>query len=171
MILRTKRLYLRELTRNDFDKLFPILSDPKTMYAYEHGFSKDEVRILLDRQLHSYIVNNFGLQAVLLKETETCIGLCGITLQNYKEKQVPELGYIFQKEYWHQGYAAESALACKDYAFQSLKLNPIYAIIRDTNLSSQKLAEHLGMQKIDTVIKQYYGFSMPHYVYTLKNNT
>lgn len=169
IIAETKRLYLCELTQNDFNTLFPFLSDPQTMYAYEHGFSKDEVQALLNKQLQSYAINNFGLWAVICKETENCIGLCGITLQAYKENQVPELGYIFQKEYWHQGYAAESALACKDYAFQNLQLKQIYAIIRDTNIPSQKLAERLGMQKIDSMIKYYYGFSMPHYVYTLKN--
>lgn len=169
MILQTKRLYLRKLQQSDFNALFPFLSDPQTMYAYEHGFSGEEVQALIDKQLQSYTLNNFGLWAVMQKETEKCIGLCGITLQPYKEKQVPELGYIFQKEYWHQGYATESALTCKDYAFQNLQLKQIYAIIRDTNIPSQKLAKRLGMQKIDTVIKHYYGFNMPHYVYTLKN--
>lgn len=169
ILLETKRLLLRELKQNDFNALLSFLNDPQTMYAYEHGFSKKEVQALLEKQIHSYAVNNFGLWAAILKETETCIGLCGITLQAYKEKQVPELGYIFQKGYWHQGYAAESALACKEYAFENLELPQLYAIIRDSNLPSQKLAERLGMHKIDTIIKHYYGFSMPHYVYTLKN--
>lgn len=169
MILQTNRLYLRKLIQDDFSLLFPFLSDPETMYAYEHGFSQEEVQTLLTKQLQSYAANNFGLWAVILKETETCIGLCGITLQSYKEKQVPELGYIFQKEYWHQGYAAESALACKDYAFQNLQINQLYAIIRDTNIPSQKLADRIGMSRTDSIIKYYYGFTMPHYVYTLKN--
>ena len=168
IIAETKRLYLCKLRQNDFNALFSFLSDPQTMYAYEHGFSAEEVQALIDKQLQSYAVNNFGLWAVILQKTEKCIGLCGITLQAYKEKTVPELGYIFQKEYWHQGYAAESALACKDYAFQNLQLNQIYAIIRNSNIPSQKLAERLGMQKIDSIIKHYYGFTMPHYVYTLK---
>lgn len=168
MIIQTKRLYLRQLVQEDFPSIFLFLSDPKTMYAYEHGFSKEEVQTLLDKQLCSYTVNNFGLWAVIKQETKTCIGLCGITLQLFRENSVPELGYIFQKEYWHQGYAAERALACKEYAFQDLALPQLYAIIRDTNFPSQKLAERIGMQKIDTIIKQYYGFTMPHHVYTLK---
>lgn len=147
IIAETKRLYLCKLRQNDFNALFPILNDPQTMYAYEHGFSGEEVQTLIDKQLQSYAVNNFGLWAVILQETEKCIGLCGITLQAYKEETVPELGYIFQKEYWHQGYAAESALACKDYAFQHLQLNQIYAIIRDANTPLAKTCRATGHAK------------------------
>lgn len=110
-----------------------------------------------------------GLYAVILKENNELIGQCGLTLQDYKGKKVPEIGYLFQRRYWHNGYAAEAAKWWKKYAFEELGLETVYSIIRDTNLPSQKVAERNGMQKTDTIVKHYRNVDMPHYVYCLKN--
>jgi len=32
------------------------------------------------------------------------IGQCGITMQEYKTAQVPEIGYLLAHKYWHKGY-------------------------------------------------------------------
>ena len=70
MILETKRLYLRELKKDDFDSLCEILQDEETMYAYEGAFSDSEVQEWLSRQISRYNTWNFGLWAVILKETD-----------------------------------------------------------------------------------------------------
>ena len=54
MILETDRLLLRQLEETDFDAWATVLGDPEVMYAYEHGFSGDEVRLWLDRQQERY---------------------------------------------------------------------------------------------------------------------
>ena len=51
MILKTKRLLLRELKQDDFDDICKLLQDPIVMYAYEGAFSKKEVQEWLDKQL------------------------------------------------------------------------------------------------------------------------
>lgn len=165
----TERLYLRECTEQDFDEIAFILQDWETMYAYEHGFTEEEVWNTLIKQIRSYRQNNFGLWAVIHKEQKKIIGLCGITVQNYRDGTVPELGYIFHKNFWHKGYACESALACLDYAFQNLKLPLIYAMIRDSNHASLKLAKRLNMRQTDTIVKHYRQKDMPHHVFVLEN--
>ena len=52
-------------------------------------------------------------------------------MQDWNGKMVPEIGYLFEKAYWHRGYASEAAKGCKEYAFQSLKLPRVYSIIRE----------------------------------------
>lgn len=69
MILETERLYLREMNQSDFESLCKILQDEDTMYAYEGAFNVDEVQEWLDRQIFRYQEWNFGLWAVILKET------------------------------------------------------------------------------------------------------
>lgn len=81
MILETKRLFLREITQDDFCSLCKILQDEETMYAYEGAFSDREVQEWLERQISRYQKWGFGLWAVILKETDSMIGQCGLTMQ------------------------------------------------------------------------------------------
>ena len=168
MILETQRLYLREMNQADFDSLCKILQDEETMYAYEGAFSDEEAQEWLDRQISRYRKWNFGLWAVNLKETDEMIGQCGLTMQQWKETEVLEIGYLFNRAYWHKGYATEAAKACKRYAFEVLKAEEVCSIIRDTNTASAKVAVRNGMTKTDAWTKHYKGVEMPHYRYVIR---
>ena len=164
-ILETERLYLREMNQSDYESLCRILQDNETMYAYEGAFTDTEVQEWLDRQIARYKKYNFGLWAVILKDTDKMIGQCGLTMQPWKDTEVLEIGYLFEKAYWHNGYATESARACKKYAFEILKADEVCSIIRDTNTASQNVALRNGMKIADTWTKHYRGVDMPHYRY------
>lgn len=169
MILETKRLILREMNQSDFNSLCKILQDEETMYAYEGAFNDKEAHEWLDRQISRYQKWGFGLWAVVLKETDEMIGQCGLTMQPWKENEVLEIGYLFERQYWHKGYATEAAKACKEYAFNTLKSKEVCSIIRDTNISSQNVAIRNGMTKTDNWIKHYKGVDMLHYRYVIKH--
>ncbi len=168
MILETERLYLREMNQTDFTSLCRILKDEETMYAYEGAFHDAEVQEWLDRQISRYQKWGFGLWAVILKETDEMIGQCGLTMQPWKDKELLEIGYLFERVYWHKGYAAEAAAACKKYAFEVLDADEVCSIIRDTNVASQKVAIKNGMTAADTWTKHYRGVDMPHQLYVVQ---
>lgn len=165
IILETKRLYLREMDNTDFESLCRILQDEEVMYAYEGAFSSQEVQEWLNRQILRYKKFGFGLWAAILKETNEMIGQCGLTMQPWKDQEVLEIGYLFQKLYWHKGYAFEAAQACKKYAFETLNADEVCSIIRDTNTASQNIALSNGMILADSSIKTYKGVDMLHYRY------
>ena len=168
VIIETKRLYLRKLQLSDIKALSDILQDKDVMYAYEHSFSNEEVMQWYEKQQERYENDGAGLLAVILKSENKLIGLCGLTLQDYKDKKVYEIGYLFNRTYWHNGYAIESAKACKKYAFEVLQADEVCSIIRDTNIASQNVALKNGMIKTDCRIKHYKGVDMPHYRYVVK---
>lgn len=170
MILQTKRLYLREINQGDFAALCEILQDKTVMYAYEHAFDDAEVQEWLDKQLQRYKTDGFGLWAVILKKNEKMIGQCGLTMQDCNGKQVVEVGYLFQKTYWHKGYATEAAVACKQYAFDTLNADEVFSIIRENNAASIAVARRNGMTETDRLTKHYYGMDMPHLVFSAKRN-
>lgn len=60
----TERLYLREMTQNDFPALSRILRDPEVMYAYEGAFTEAETQAWLDNQFRRYAETGMGLWAV-----------------------------------------------------------------------------------------------------------
>lgn len=167
MILETERLYLRKMNQDDFHSLCNILQDEDTMYAYEGAFSDNEVQEWLDRQISRYQKWNFGLWAVILKDTDAMIGQCGLTMQPWKDEEVLEIGYLFNRAYWHKGYATEAAIACKKYAYEMLGANEVCSIIKNTNTASQNVAIRNGMTMADTWTKHYRGVDMPHDRYVI----
>jgi RimJ/RimL family protein N-acetyltransferase len=167
MGLETERLLLRELTEDDFPSLCDIIQDDETMYAYEGALSDAEAKEWLARQMSRYKEYGFGPLAVILKVTGELIGQIGLSMQSWKDREVLEIGYLLNKDYWHNGYATEAALACKDYAFDVLKAKEVCSIIRDSNVASQNVAKRLGMKKVDEWVKHYRGVDMPHYLYSV----
>ena len=140
------------MTQEDLDSL-----------RYEGAFTEEETRKWLDWQRTLYREKGYGLWAVILKENGAMIGQCGLTMQTWKDQRVLEIGYLFNKRYWHQGYATEAAKACKEYAFETLKATEVCSIIRDTNVASQNVAIRNGMVKKDTWTKHYRGVDMPRF--------
>lgn len=168
MILETDRLYLREMNLSDFNSLCDFLQDPQVMYAYEHAFSNNEVQAWLDNQIIRYKKYGIGLWAIIKKDTNEFIGDCGLTYQDFNGKDVLEIGYHLQRKFWHQGFATEVAIACKEYAFDKLNANEVFSIIRDNNIPSQKVALRNGMNICGSFVKHYYNMDMPHIVFSVK---
>ena len=165
MILETERLLLREMTQDDLHALQGILQDEETMYAYNSAFDEAETQAWLDRQLSRYAQYGFGLWAVVLKESGGMIGQCGLTMQPWRGDEVLEVGYLFNRAFWHHGYATEAARGCMEYAFDLLGAREVCSIIRETNLPSRRVAERNGMTVRDSWVKHYRGIDMPHVRY------
>ncbi|RKD69602.1 RimJ/RimL family protein N-acetyltransferase [Sinobaca qinghaiensis] len=144
--LETERLYLRELVMEDKDALYNILSDPETMQYYPQTFDEVKVKRWIQWNMDNYQKYNHGLWAVILKNNDEFIGECGITMQEIENEIVPEIGFHIQKNYWNKGYATEAAIACRDYAFNTLNYSKIFSYTTLRNIPSQKIAKKLGMQ-------------------------
>jgi len=146
-VMETKRLYLRELVLGDTDDLAKVLSDSESMKYYPAPFSKEKVEKWIQWNIDNYKKYNYGLWAVILKDGEKFIGDCGNTMQMIENETVPEIGFHIIKDYWNKGYATEAAIACKEYAFNVLKLPKVFSYTTVNNIPSQKVAEKVGMME------------------------
>lgn len=168
VIIETERLIIREMVQSDLDALCRIMCDEEVMrVAYESAFSVEEVQGWLNRHLRRYEDYGFGLWGVVLKETNEMIGQCGLTIQDWNEMEILEIGYLFQKAYWHKGYATEAAIACKEYAFTALNANSVYSAIRDTHTASQNVAVRNGMKIVDRFTKNFRYVDMNFLLYAV----
>lgn len=169
--LETERLLMRRMTRQSWSDLASVLQDADVMYAYDHAFDDREVDEWLEKQLNRYMYEDgLGLLSLHLKNDGTFIGQAGLTWQRIKDRTVAEIGYLLKKEFWHCGYATEASLALRDYAFNVLGLDEVYSIIRDNNFPSQNVAIWVGMEKVDEIVKHYYGRDMVHYCYRVRRS-
>ncbi len=148
MRIETKRLVLRELTADDIKPLHEIFSDPETMKYYPEAFTLEQSENWIKWNIENYAAYGFGLWGVILKDSGQFIGDCGITMQKIDGAAVPEIGYHINKNYINRGCATEAALACRNYAFETLKFPKIYSYMKETNIPSQRVAEKAGMKFI-----------------------
>lgn len=168
-IQETERLAIRKLTHDDFETLIAIMGKPEVMYAWEHGFSEDDVRSWIERQLTRYTKDGIGYFAVELKESGQLIDQAGLMKTTINGNEVVEIGYIFDNTYWHNGYATEAAESLIAYAFDCLELPAVYCSIRPENKASIRVAKRLGMESCGNHTVVYLGKEMPHIIYKLEN--
>lgn len=172
-ILATPRTILREYSQKDFKTLCTILGDSQTMAAWGQGFETQETQEWLDKQIKSYQQNGFGIWAIIDKKTGEIIGNAGLnyaTVYAHKTSQeqpqnIIEIAYLLRREFWGKGYATECANACMDYAFSVLGLEKIYCFIKEDNVASIKVAQRLGMKKVNECVKSYKGKKLQHLVF------
>lgn len=92
-----------------------------------------------------------GLWAAELLETGEVISQCGLVPQTLDELSFLEIGCLFERRRWRQGYAAEAARACRDDGFDVLAAPALYSIIKYDSLPSQNVARRVGMTPWKTV--------------------
>lgn len=153
MVIETKRLILREYRMDDLEELYKILSCPITMSHYIKPYDYEGTKRWIDWCIKSYEENGFGLWAMILKETNTLIGDCGVSLQKIDGEICPEIGYHIYKDYWRNGYGKEAANAVKEWAFQNTSFETLYSYMTSSNIASYKTAESIGMSRIKVYIE------------------
>ena len=145
IILETERLFLREMTDDDFDALKKVISDKETMKYYPAPYDDNGVLRWIKWCKSSYAERGFGLWAVIYKETNEMIGDCGVSMQFIDDDWRPEIGYHLRKDYHRQGIGKEMTQAVKDYFFTHFDFNEVYSYMDKDNIPSYKTAEANGM--------------------------
>lgn len=166
-IMRSPRLLYRLLQANDFSLIAPILQDAQTMYAWEHGFSYDEVCQWLAGQMQRYREDGCGYLAALDRKSLQLVALAGALREEVDGERHTGIGYIVDRRHWGQGFGVECAKASLGYAFTALQAPQVLALIRPENVHSVRVAEQCGMKRIGSHTKTYYGKEMPHAIYAI----
>ena len=149
MIIETERLFLREMTQDDFPALYRVLADSDIMKHYPYAFDENRVKNWIERNIERYRIFGFGLWAVCLKETGEMIGDCGLTMQLINGQIKPEIGYHIRADKQRNGFAGEAAIAVRDWTFTHTPFNVVYSYMKYTNEPSCKTAISYGCKQVD----------------------
>lgn len=165
--IETKRLLLRPLEEADFFALRKILGDPRVMYAWEHGFSGDEVREWIARSRARCAREGAGHLAAVERATGDFVGTIGPVWEPVGNRMAWSVGYILRRDRWGEGFAREGAAACVRHVFEAFGASEAVADIRPENASSRRVAAALGMEEEGEFVKIYRGKEMPHLIYRI----
>jgi RimJ/RimL family protein N-acetyltransferase len=164
-VIRTERLRLRRLEQRDFDELFSLFQDPLVMRYYPALKSHVETQAWLDRVFAAYASHGHGLFAVERESDGAFLGQCGLMPQIVDGEALIEIGYLFKSKHWHRGYAAESAIGCREFGFGELGLATLISLVRPENKPSRAVAERNGMAVARTTTWK----GVEHCIYAVEN--
>ena len=177
LIAETERLIIRESVMEDlpyFQRFYEEERgnpDVQPLYEDQHTQSRTGIRhseqMLIQNkqmrqqqeQLHTYITTRYplfeyGLWTIVDKATGTVFGRAGIEElpEDYGDLAgEPELSYLIGKEYRGSGIAKEACQAILHYAAEELEMKRIYLRTSRENFHSRKLAEKLGLLKVESI--------------------
>lgn len=139
IIAETERLILRRYQKEDLQDLFEYLSDIQVVeYEPYKPLTLPETKENLE-----WRIRTDEMIAVELKQSHKMIGN---VYMGKREFEALEIGYVFNRNYWGHGYAAESCTALIQQAFSN-GIHRIYAECDPCNRRSWKLLEALGFQR------------------------
>lgn len=161
-MLRTERLLLRPLTKNDEDLGRALLMAPAVM---EHlGGAYTEARLLKEMEIATRrgAGGAIGVWCVLDGETDEKLGT-GVLLPLPTEEDdtnwdlvsgeaLPdaeiEVGYLLKESAWGKGYATEICRRLVRFAFEETALEEVVAITSPTNDASQNVLRKAGLRDV-----------------------
>lgn len=138
-IAETERLILRRYIKEDVQDLFEYLSDKEVVkYESYKPLTFDDAKENLEWRI--------GTEEMIAVECKDSHKMIGNVYLGKRDFEALELGYVFNRNYWGYGYAAESCKALIGQAFLN-GIHRIYAECDPDNRSSWKLLETLGFHR------------------------
>ena len=147
--------------------MYRVFGDPEVM-RFGDGI---QTREWVDAWLHTcfehyYKTWGFGRYAVVENQSQAVIGYCGLFFfPDINGEPEVEIGYRLARSAWGQGLATEAAAAVRDFAFNTLSMKRLIALIDPSNTASVRVAEKIGMRHEAEVMLE--GYTHPDHVYII----
>jgi len=146
----TERLIIRPLSKRDIpvwtdffldNSYFEFIGLDTAIDACDHS------RNWINRQLKRYKDNEYGLMALISKDTMEMVGQCGLITMNVENSRELEVGYHIITRFKGMGYATEAARFFRNWVFENNLADIFIAVIHVDNHDSQAVAKKLGLRK------------------------
>ncbi|MDZ8139524.1 MAG: GNAT family protein [Nostoc sp. DedQUE04] len=155
--LETERLLLREISLQDAEATFAVLSDPSvTQFHYVDIFTSIKEAIALIEHRAKRFEQGDGIRwGIIHKQDNVLIGSCGFQVN--PQEHAAEVGYELASTFWRQGIMTEAVDTILQFGFEKMGLRFVVAQVMLENIASKKLLEKLGFHS-QGVQKQYAFF-------------
>ncbi|WP_271814798.1 GNAT family N-acetyltransferase [Clostridium beijerinckii] len=144
--IETERLILRQFEYTDDENMLKYwVSDPEIQSLYSEPVysTMQEVKELLDKYIGSYDKSDYYRWAVILKETNECIGQIAYFLVD-NNNNFAEIEYCIGSLFQRKGFATEATKAVIKYGFDKINLHKVQICHKSINIASRKVIEKCG---------------------------
>ncbi|MGD8346103.1 MAG: GNAT family protein, partial [Lysobacterales bacterium] len=143
--LKTARLQLRPLQREDALAYLELFSDSKTMafWSNEAIGSLAEAEAMLLQDIEWVESGDALCWGIALPETDRLVGKISLYFFSRQNRRA-ETGYILDRRYWRRGLMTEALGAVLDFAFDELDLHRVEADVDVAHTASLALLEKFG---------------------------
>lgn len=161
--LEGEKIYFKELRVEDAQEIHNYASDQEVsrfigwnlMSTLEK--TSEFIEIMLKREsagTHLY-------SSIVEKLTQSIIGTA-IIFNFDQEANQAEIGYVLHKDHWGKGYGTEIVALMSDFAFKSLNLHKLHAIVVHANIGSARILEKNGYES-EGRLKDHYFIEDKYY--------
>ncbi|WP_238590932.1 GNAT family N-acetyltransferase [Paenibacillus beijingensis] len=165
--MKTERLRLREITKDDAEGIFDCFSNESvTRYYGQETLENVEQAEAFVEFFSTIYKEKRGMRWGI--ERKGTLGIIGFNAWSPKHKRA-EIGYEIHPEQWRKGYTSEAVLKVLQYGFDELGLTRIGAVVFIDNEASNNLLTKVGFQK-EGVLRDYMyqnGKAHDTYVYSI----
>jgi len=165
--MNTARLGFSVWNEKDINDALELWGNSKVteFIVMEGKMSKEQVSQRLKKEIESYNSHNIQYWPVFLRENNQNIGCCGLRPYD-SSKNILEIGIHLKDKYWGLGFAKEACFAVIEYAFETLRVNALFAGHNPQNISSAQLLKKLGFSYTHDEFYPPTGLEHPSYLMT-----
>jgi RimJ/RimL family protein N-acetyltransferase len=144
-ILTTQRLLLRPLAQRDAAAVFTMMADDETMRFWDWPAFSDRniVNEIVAGQLAEVRAGDALYWAVTLAGDDHALGVCDLSDIDMHHRRA-EIGFLFARVHWGNGYATEAMEKIVAQAFGPLGIERLCARFHADNDASKTLLARLG---------------------------
>jgi RimJ/RimL family protein N-acetyltransferase len=145
--IETERLLLRLPAADDAEPFVEIHQDPEVIARKQVTLTsppggKEVGARNVARMLRHWDRRGYGQWAVVERTTAQVIGCVGFL----QTDDVIELGWIFRRSRWGNGFATEAARAAIDWAWRTGRIDHVMSLIGRDNPASIRVATKIGQR-------------------------
>jgi ribosomal-protein-alanine N-acetyltransferase len=148
--LESRRLFIRHFNFEDVPFIIELVNSPGWLQFIgdRNIHTRSQAEKYLQSLIANYTINPLGLSAVLLKDTYTKIGMCGVLKRDFLPGY--DIGFALLSQAEGQGLAQEMSELVIDSFFQTTKEEYLLAMAHKDNNRSLQLLKKLGFHR-DTI--------------------
>lgn len=143
-MIKTNRLGLRPLEKDDIDYLEPLESDPEVKKFFPNGTrNREQTAARINDFISFYEEKRLPCFVMFDLDSDEFIGRCGFAPVETGEIEV---GYVLHKKFWGKGYASEALTAVLEWAKHNINADYIIAFAPVEHIASHRVMKKAGMK-------------------------